>query len=74
MGKSFQQVDFIVFGDHSQVCSEYSNSNFEESLHNLKKECINEADFLHLDKHQTFLQVHATNIGGQEQSCPKYSK
>ena len=33
------------------------NSKFEMSLQYLKKEVRNEVDFLHADKHQSFLQV-----------------
>ena len=31
-------------------------------------------DFLHADKHQTFLQVDHINLGGHGQACPNYSK
>ena len=28
-----------------------------------------EVDFLHLDKHETSLQVDAINLGGHDQTC-----
>ena len=31
-------------------------------------------DFLHADKHQTFLQVDAINHGGHDQVYPNYTK
>ena len=40
------------------------------SLHYPKKERRNKADFLHADKHQTFLQVDTINLGGYGQVCP----
>ena len=39
---------------HSQS---YQNSKFAMSLQYLKKEVRDEVDFLHADKHQSFLQV-----------------
>ena len=44
------------------------------SLQYLKKEGRNEVDFLHAEKHQTFLQVDTINFGGHGQSCTKYPK
>ena len=35
----------------------YQNSKFAMSLQYLKKEVRDEVDFLHADKHQSFLQV-----------------
>ena len=35
----------------------------------LKKEGRHEVDFLHVDKHQTFLQVDTINLGGNRLSC-----
>ena len=50
------------------------NSKFVISLHYLKKEGRDEVDFLHGDKHQTFLQVDTVNLGGHGQACPNYPK
>ena len=50
------------------------NSKFVISLQYLKKEGRNKVDFLHADKHQTFLQVDPINLGGNGQACPNYPK
>ena len=36
------------------------------------KEVSDKFDFLHADKHETFLQVDGINLGNHGQSCPKY--
>ena len=40
----------------------------------LKKEVRDQVDFLHVDKHQSFLQVDNIDFGGRGQVCSKYSK
>ena len=40
----------------------------------LKKEVWDQADFLHLDKHRSFLQVDTIGFGKGVQSCPKCPK
>ena len=45
---------------HSQS---FQNSKFAMSLQYLKKEVRDEVDFLHADKHQSFLQVHFNTLG-----------
>ena len=44
------------------------NSKFVISLKYLKKERRDEVDSLHADKHQTFLQVDPSNLGGHGNS------
>ena len=39
------------------------NRKFQMSLQHLKKEVRDEADFLHADKHQSFLQVDFNTLG-----------
>ena len=45
---------------HSQS---FQNSKFAMSLQYLKKEVKDEVDFLHADKHQSFLQVDFNTLG-----------
>ena len=45
---------------HSQI---YRNSKFAISLKYLSKEVKDEVDFLHADKHQSFLQVDFNTLG-----------
>ena len=50
------------------------NSTFVISLQYLKIEGRDEVDFLHADKHQTFLQVDPINLDGPGQECRNYPK
>ena len=43
------------------------NSKFVIFLHYLKKEGMDEVDFVHADKHQTTAQVDTINLGGHDQ-------
>ena len=54
---------------HSQS---YQNSKFAMSLQYLKKEVRDEVDFLHADKHQSFLQGDTIIIDGHDQAVTKY--
>ena len=64
---------------HSQSSQ---NCSFEISLQYLKKEVRDEVDFLHADKHQSFLQFDPNTLGlkvsyiidGHDQAFSKYSK
>ena len=47
---------------------------FAISLQYLKNKGRDEVGFLHVDKHQTLLQVDTISLGGHGQSCPKSSK
>ena len=40
----------------------------------LEKEVIDEVEFLHADRHQSFLQVGTIVFDGSSQTCPKYPK
>ena len=44
------------------------------SLQYLKKEVRDEVDFLHADKHQSFLQGDTIIIDGHDQAFSNYSK
>ena len=73
----FLQADSIVFTGYSQASRSTQNNKFVitfSSLHYPKKERRNKADFLHADKHQTFLQVDTINLGGYGQVCRNYTK
>ena len=50
----------MVLVKHSQSSQ---NSKFAMSWQYLKKEVIEEVDFLHADKHQSFLQVGFNTLG-----------
>ena len=56
---------------HSQS---YQNSKFAMSLQYLKKEVRDEVDFLHADKHQSFLQGNTIIIDGHDSAFLKYLK
>ena len=45
---------------HSQ---NFQNVKFKMSLQYLQKQVRDEVDFLHADKHQSFLQVYFNNLG-----------
>ena len=56
---------------HSQSSQ---NSKFVMSLHYLKKEVIDDVDFFHADKHQSFLQGYTIITDGHDEAFSKYSK
>ena len=57
----------LVLGRHTQSTQ---NSKFVISLQYFKKEERGEVIFLHVDKHQTILQVDTIYHGWHGQSCP----
>ena len=61
----------LVIARHAQSIG---SNMFVISSHYPKKERRDEADVLHADKHQTFLQVDTINLGGYGQVCPSYTK
>ena len=84
--KSLQIDTMILMGmvKHSQSSQ---NSKFAMSLQYLKKEVKDEVDFLHADKHQSFLKVYFNTLGikvsykvdiiiinGHDQAFSNYSK
>ena len=50
------------------------NNKFARSLKIFQKEVRDEVVLLHTLKHQTFLKVDTSNIGGHSLSCLKYPK
>ena len=46
----------------------------KQYLCNISRKKSDEVDFLHADKHQSFLQVDNINFDGHVQSCSKYPK
>ena len=46
----------MTFGGDGQAFPKFPNSKFAMSLQYLKKEVRDEVEFLHVDKHQSFLQ------------------
>ena len=61
----------LVIAQYAQITQ---NSKLVISLQYLKKEGMDEVDFLHADKHQTFLQVDPINLCGHGQACSNYPK
>ena len=61
----------LVIAQYAQITQ---NSKLVISLQYLKKEEMDEVDFLHADKHQTFLQVDPINLYGHGQACSNYPK
>ena len=53
---------------HAQVTQ---NNKFAISLQYLKKEMIVKVDFLHVDKHESFLQTDTMNFDEGWSSIPK---
>ena len=62
MKVSYKLILWFLMGmvKHSQSSQ---NSKFAMSLQYLKKEVRDEVDFLHADKHQSFLQVDLNTLG-----------
>ena len=50
------------------------NNKFAVSLQYLKKGVSDEVDFLHADKHESFLQIDAMIFDGEWSSIPKVPK
>ena len=51
-----------------------SHKKFAISLQYLKKAVNDDVDFLHADKHESFLQIDNMIFDGDGQSFPKFSK
>ena len=56
---------------HAQITQ---NNKFAISLNYLKKDVTNEVDFLHADKHESFLQIDTMISNGDGQVFTKLSK
>ena len=59
----------VCVSRHAQVTQ---NNKFAISLQYLKKEVSDEVDFLHVDKHKSFLQIDPMIFGGDGQAFPKF--
>ena len=68
--QSFLQVDGMCL----RASQTTQNNKLAISLQGLNKKGRDQVDFLHADKHQTFLLVDTVNFGGQDHSCPKHLK
>ena len=66
--RSLYLSNTIVFSQSTK------NSKFEKSLQYLKKEGMDELDFLHEGEHQSFLQLDFINFCEHDQSGLKYPK
>ena len=60
---SLQQIDTVILIGIVKHSQSSQNSKFTMSLQYLKKEVRDEVDFLHVDKHQSFLQVDFNTLG-----------
>ena len=81
------QIDSIILMGMAKHSQSSQNSKFAMSLQYLKKEVKDEVDFLHADKHQSFLKVYFNTLGikvsykvniiiinGHDQAFSNYSK
>ena len=50
------------------------NNKFAIFLQYLKKEVSDEVDFLHVDKHESFLKIDTMIFNGDGQAFPKFPK
>ena len=65
-------LSFLVcVAKHAQITQ---NNEFALSLQYLKKEVSDEVDFMHADKHESFLQIDTMVFGGDGQAFPKFRK
>ena len=63
-------LSFYVFvARHVQITQ---NNKFAISLQYLKKEVSDLVDFLHVDKHESFLQIDTIIFDGDCQAFPKF--
>ena len=49
-------------------------NKFTFSLQYVKRELIDKVDFLHADKHESFLQIHSMIFDGNGQAFSKFPK
>ena len=61
----------VCVSRHAQITQ---NNKFAISLQYLKKEVSDEVDFLHADKHESFLQIDTMIFDGDGQAFPKLPK
>ena len=85
--ESMLQIDTMILMGIVKHSQSSQNSKFAMSLQYLKKEVKDEVDFLHADKHQSFLKVYFNTLGikvsykvdiiiinGHDQAFSNYSK
>ena len=59
----FLQIATIILGASGQACPNYSKKNmFAIFLQYLKKELINEIEFLHADKYESLLAIDSMSL------------
>ena len=58
----FLQIATIILGASGQACPNYSKKTFAIFLQYLKKELINEIDFLHADKYESLLAIDSMSL------------
>ena len=56
------QIDAMILMDIIKYSQSSQNSKLAMSLQSHKNEVRDEVDFLHADKHQSFLQVHFNTL------------
>ena len=61
--KAFYKIDTMILMGIVKHLQSSQNSKFTMSLRYLKKEVRDEVDFLHVDKHQSFLQLDFNTLG-----------
>ena len=57
---------------HAQFIQKKNKFTF--SLQYVKRELIDKVDFLHADKHESFLQIHSMIFDGNGQAFSKFQK
>ena len=60
----FLQIDTVILGYVASLAQITQSNNFTISLQYFKKEVIDEVDFLHPDKHESFLQIDTAIFDG----------
>ena len=58
----------------TKLAQSTQNDKFATFLQYLKKEVSDEVDFLHADKHESFLQIDTMIFDGDGQAFPKFPK
>ena len=72
--ESLLQIDTMILMEMVKHSQSSKNSKFAMAFQYLKKEVRDQVDFLHADKHQSFLQGDIIIINGHDQAFSKYSK
>ena len=72
--KVFYKMILSLWVCVTRLAESTQNNKFAIALQFLKKNRNNEVDFLLVDKHQRFLQVHIVPFGVCGQACPNFPK